>query len=293
MHKMYKCFYTCTLYYAFLPHESLVLFASVLHFKSLFFILFLDFTIILFSSSDNVSDWTHCLHIGIVDCWSPVDSHLYDTPYLWLKLESPFQQVYSITSLSSDWLRLLSRSIFNPSPLVIVLLVAFRMMTASLSLGYVAGVVGFLFLHNWLLFVGTWLIFSNGFRGSLFVLLVVDICSLPLEKGRWNIPKHTKLCDKSSLISVLSHPGSNPSTQYRITNVNTADNLASNPRGTLANLTPGLVPYSPQYRGVLVPAYVSSSVSQPTQAGGYTAGSTLTGCTVQPAAYNQWNISWV
>ncbi|KAL3973089.1 tetraspanin-8 [Sarotherodon galilaeus] len=94
---------------------------------------------------------------------------------------------------------------------------------------------------------------SLSLGGSLFVLLIVDICGLPLEKG------------------------SNPSTPYRITSVNTADNLASNPRGTLANLTPGLVPYSPQYRGVLVPAYVSSSVSQPTQAGGYTAGSTLTG----------------
>ncbi|XP_030596035.1 uncharacterized protein LOC115787453 [Archocentrus centrarchus] len=119
--------------------------------------------------------------------------------------------------------------------------------------------------------------------GSLFVLLIVNLYSFPLEKG------------------------SNPSTPYSRSNTNTAANVASNQGGPSASLSPGLVPYSPQYRGVLVPiqhpglsqyavqsdptGYVTAGVSQPAQAGGYTAGSVQTGVPVQPAAGSNFGAS--
>ncbi|XP_030595968.1 probable endo-1,3(4)-beta-glucanase An02g00850 [Archocentrus centrarchus] len=109
--------------------------------------------------------------------------------------------------------------------------------------------------------------------GSIFVLLIGDICSLPFVKG------------------------SNPSAPYSRSNTNTAANVVLS-QGGPPPYPSVVVPYNAQYVRVPVqqsdlsqyaiwnlPAlYTGSSVSDPTQAGGYTAGSAQTGVDVQPAA---------
>ncbi|XP_031594116.1 sericin 1-like [Oreochromis aureus] len=103
--------------------------------------------------------------------------------------------------------------------------------------------------------------------GSVFVLLIVHICSLPLEKGYY------------------------PGTPHRRGNTNSAGNIALGQGGPYAYPSSVVVPYSAPYGGVAVQQpgvsqyaaqsvpvlYTGSSSSGPAQAGGYTTSSTQGG----------------
>lgn len=201
-----------------------------------------------------------------------------------------------VRSLASDWLRLLSGSTYNPSTLMFLSTGILQNDDCRLLLGVCSRLLLIGFFH----FFGRHLFHVLiGFRGSFFVLLIVGICSLPLEKGRWNGPKYANLCGKSLLTSHLSHPGSNPSTHYSRSGTKTAANDASSQGGPSAYPSV-VVPYNAQHRRVPVthpglspyaiwslPAvYSGSSVSDPAQAGGYTAGSVHTGVPVHSAGGN-------
>ncbi|CAK6962822.1 hypothetical protein KUCAC02_004220 [Scomber scombrus] len=74
--------------------------------------------------------------------------------FLYIRLRVIHQQLSTINSLGSDWSGLVFGNIYNPSHLTVSLLLAFNMMTAR---------------------------FFSG--ASLFALLIVDICCLPVKKG--------------------------------------------------------------------------------------------------------------
>ncbi|XP_005723221.1 uncharacterized protein LOC102199697 isoform X1 [Pundamilia nyererei] len=117
--------------------------------------------------------------------------------------------------------------------------------------------------------------------GSVLVLLIVHICSLPLEKGYY------------------------PGTPYRRGNTNTAGNVALSQGGPYAYPSFVVVPYDAQYGGVAVQQpgvyqyapqsvpvlYTGSSSSGPAQAGGYTTGSTQGGGAARPAAGSNVGVS--
>ncbi|CAK6975994.1 protein PRRC2A-like [Scomber scombrus] len=82
--------------------------------------------------------------------------------FLHIRLRVIHQQLSIINSLGSDWSGLVFGNIYNPSHLTVSLLLAFNMMTAR---------------------------FFSG--ASLFALLIVDICCLPVKKGFNPSASHT------------------------------------------------------------------------------------------------------
>ncbi|CAK6979162.1 protein PRRC2A-like [Scomber scombrus] len=82
--------------------------------------------------------------------------------FLHIRLRVIHQQVSIINSLGSDWPGLVFGNIYNPSHLTVSLLLVFNMMTAQ---------------------------FFSG--ASLFALLIVDICCLPVKKGFNPSASHT------------------------------------------------------------------------------------------------------